>query len=115
MRAALTLLTVKKRIRMCGRPAVPKISARPSDTADTGSDTRPPGRMMASCLPCVVTACSNRLFRLKPKRLITMKAMKAQPASSRTALMIWIQVVASMPPKNTYTTISTPTSTTAEV
>ena len=39
--------TVKKRIRMCGRPAVPKISATPSEMAETGSLTRPPGAMMA--------------------------------------------------------------------
>ena len=31
LRASLALRTVKKRIRMCGRPAVPNISAMPSE------------------------------------------------------------------------------------
>ena len=35
-RAALALGTVKKRIRMCGRPAVPSTSARPSETVSSG-------------------------------------------------------------------------------
>ncbi len=36
-RAAFALGTVKKRIRMCGRPAVPRTSASPSDTVSNGS------------------------------------------------------------------------------
>ena len=35
-RAALAFGTVKKRIRMCGRPAVPSTSARPSETVSSG-------------------------------------------------------------------------------
>ena len=35
-RAALASGTVKKRIRMCGRPAVPSTSARPSETVSSG-------------------------------------------------------------------------------
>ena len=40
--------TVKKRIRICGRPAVPNISARPSDTADDRIGDQLPGSMIAS-------------------------------------------------------------------
>jgi hypothetical protein len=42
-----------------------------------------------------------------------MTAMKVAPESSRTALMIWTHVVASMPPNVTYRIIRTPTMTTA--
>ena len=35
-RAALAVGTVKKRIRMCGRPAVPSTSASPSETVSSG-------------------------------------------------------------------------------
>ena len=48
MRASLALGTVKKRIRMCGRPAVPNISAMPTEIAETGSLISPPGAMIAS-------------------------------------------------------------------
>lgn len=88
LRAALASLTVKKRIRICGSPAVPKISAKPSETAEIGSETRPPGLMIAACFGCASIACANNAFILKPKRLSTMNAMKAAPASSRAALMI---------------------------
>ena len=36
LRAARAFGTVKKRIRMCGRPAVPRTSARPSETVSSG-------------------------------------------------------------------------------
>ena len=43
-RASRASGTVKNRIRMCGSPAVPNSNAVPSETTDTGSCTRPPGR-----------------------------------------------------------------------
>ena len=42
-RAALASGTVKKRIRMCGRPAVPSTSARPSETVSIGDVRNVPG------------------------------------------------------------------------
>ncbi|GJD51944.1 hypothetical protein OPKNFCMD_4703 [Methylobacterium crusticola] len=93
--------TVKKRIRMCGRPAVPKISATPRDTAETGSFTRPPGAMMAWLRGWSATARANSASRLKPKRARIRPDIRAVPDRSRTALMICTQVVARMPPKAT--------------
>jgi hypothetical protein len=46
LRASLALGTVKKRIRMCGRPAVPNISAMPKLMAEIGSLTKLPGPMI---------------------------------------------------------------------
>ncbi|MCY1462318.1 hypothetical protein D9M71_800820 [compost metagenome] len=94
-------LTVKKRIRMCGRPAVPNIMPSPREIASMGFDSKPPGAMMAVPLACTEEAAANMASVLKPKCLSTMKAMKVVPESSRTALMICTQVVASMPPKVT--------------
>lgn len=134
LRASLALGTVKKRIRMCGKPAVPNMSAMPKLIADIGSLMKPPGPMIekpsaaasAGGLPAAVamavftsTAFANIASGLKPKFHSTMKAMKAMkamkvaPASSRQALMICTQVVAVMPPNSTYTIISAPTMTTA--
>ena len=42
-RAALASGTVKKRIRMCGRPAVPSTSPMPSETVSSGVDRNRPG------------------------------------------------------------------------
>ena len=42
-RAALASGTVKKRMRMCGRPAVPSTSAMPSETVSIGLDRNVPG------------------------------------------------------------------------
>jgi hypothetical protein len=86
---------------MCGRPAVPNISARPSEMVETGSDTSPPGAMMASPFGWVRTASENMASGLKPKFHSTASAMKVAPPSSRQALMICTQVVAFMPPKAT--------------
>ena len=50
LRASLASATVKKRIRICGRPAVPNISARPSEIAvDRDRSTSVPGCMIAAC------------------------------------------------------------------
>ncbi|MNF91937.1 hypothetical protein D3C84_745590 [compost metagenome] len=94
-------LTVKKRIRMWGRPAVPNIRASPKEMAEMGSATRPPGLMMAAPLAWTLTASLNRAPMSKLTDFITMMAMKEAPESSMTALMIWTQVVASMPPNST--------------
>ena len=108
--------TVKKRIRMCGRPAVPNISAMPKLMALIGSFTKLPGPMMdcpmvaaaSAVLPSfsarsvlICTACANIASGLKPKCHSTMKAMNVAPPSSRQALMICTQVVAVMPPNST--------------
>ena len=46
LRASFALGTVKKRIMMCGSPAVPNISASPNETADIGSLMKLPGPMI---------------------------------------------------------------------
>jgi hypothetical protein len=51
---------------MCGSPAVPNISAKPSEIAEIGSVTRPPGFMIASPLGWTSTALWNRASGLKP-------------------------------------------------
>ncbi len=116
LRACFALGTVKKRIRMCGRPAVPNTSAMPKLIALIGSFMKPPGPMIekpcraassgvlpASTASCVSisTAVANIASGLKPKLGSTMNAMKVAPASSRQALMICTQVVAVMPPNST--------------
>ena len=128
LRASFASGTVKKRIRMWGRPAVPNIKAMPKLMAEMGSLMKPPGPMMAKPILAAssaglpelaamdvftATPLANNASGLKPNCAITMKAMKVTPASSRQALMICTQVVAVMPPKSTYTIISPPTSTTA--
>lgn len=113
LRASLASLTVKKRIRMCGRPAVPNISARPRENAEIGSLTRPPGLMIASPLACTLMASENSVLKSKPTCFMTISAMKLAPDSSSTALMICTQVVASMPPNSTYRHIRIPTRITA--
>jgi hypothetical protein len=104
--------TVKKRIRMCGRPAVPNISAMPKLIAEIGSLMKPPGAhdreaLCSSFCGCLAgrrgdavftsTAFANMASVLKPKLYSTMKAMNDAPANSRQALMICTQVVAVIP------------------
>ena len=128
LRACLASGTVKKRIRMCGRPAVPNISAMPNEIAEIGSLMKPPGPMIArpifaasgGGLPAFAAICvrtstpfANSASGLKPYWASTISAMNVTPASSRQALMICTQVVAVMPPNSTYTIISPPTITTA--
>ena len=100
-RASRASATVKNRIKMCGSPAVPNISASPSEIAETGSLTSAPGRMIALCFGDTSTALANSASTLKPNANSTMKAMKLAPPSSSAALMICTQVVASMPPNMT--------------
>ncbi len=92
---------------------MPNISAMPSEIAETGSATKPPGRMIASCLGCTAIARVKNSFMLKPNAASTRNAITEAPRRSRPALMICTQVVATMPPKVTYRIISTPTITTA--
>ena len=86
---------------MWGSPAVPNISAKPSDRVPTESDTNAPGAMMAACFGCTSTALANSASGLQPNWASTAAAMKLAPPSSITALMICTQVVANMPPKVT--------------
>ncbi len=97
----MALGTVKKRIRICGRPAVPNISAMPKEMAEIGSLMKPPGAMIASFFACTSTALANSASGLKLNLSSTMKAMKLAPPSSMMALMICTQVVAVMPPNST--------------
>ena len=116
LRASLASGTVKKRIRMWGRPSVPNISAMPKLMAEIGSLMKPPGPMMArpalaaaeGSAPLLAaisertrTPSANSASGLKPYLASTMKPMKVTPASSMQALMICTQVVAVMPPNST--------------
>gem|GEM_PF-4530596 len=101
LRASFALGTVKKRIRMCGRPAVPNISAMPNEMAEIGSLMKLPGPMMASPLACSSVALWNSCDGLKLYWASTENAMNEAPDSSSTALMICTQVVAVMPPNST--------------
>ena len=60
------------------------------------------------------TALANICSMLKPDAFKITKAMKLAPDNSSTALIICTQVVANIPPNNTYATIKTPTMTTAD-
>jgi hypothetical protein len=96
---------------MCGRPAVPNISARPSEMASTGSETSRPGA--STPVPYWSEAAANSASGLNEKRASTIIASRNAPDSSNTALMICTQVVAIIPPNNTYASITTPTIATA--
>ncbi|MNN79261.1 hypothetical protein D3C81_1996600 [compost metagenome] len=58
-------------------------------------------------------ASENSMLKSKLTCFITISAMKEAPDSNSTALMICTQVVASMPPNNTYRHIRIPTRITA--
>ena len=80
--ASFASATVKKRIRMCGRPAVPNISAMPrlmDEAARCASvwvaTAPPPGLRIAACFGLISTARANRSLRLKPKVESTQNAM----------------------------------------
>ncbi|MNJ68904.1 hypothetical protein D3C77_651980 [compost metagenome] len=101
MRASLALGTVKKRIRMCGRPAMPNTRPSDSEAALIGSASMLPGPMMALPMAWASTACAAMLSRLKSNSASAISASVVPPTSSSTALMICTQVVAIMPPKIT--------------
>ena len=97
-RAAFAFGTVKKRIRMCGRPAVPSTSPMPSDTVSSGSVKRRPGWRYAAPSGDSERASRNRSSGFHPSSPSTQTVITVAAAISRTALMIWTQLVASMPP-----------------
>ncbi|MNT56524.1 hypothetical protein D3C72_1938290 [compost metagenome] len=81
LRASLASGTVKKRIRMWGRPSVPNINAMPKLMAEIGSLMKPPGPMIdrpslaarSGAAPPLVaisvltrTPSANSFSRLKP-------------------------------------------------
>ena len=101
LRASLALPTVKKRIRMWGRPAVPNISAMPSEKALIGLATAEPGVRILSCLGWTSTALAISALKSKPNCASTSSAISVEPNSRSPALMICTQVVAIMPPKVT--------------
>ena len=84
---------------MCGSPAVPSISASPSDIASNGFDTSRPGPSTAT--PYWSDAALNNASGLNPNRDSAITASRNAPLSSRTALTICTHVVAIMPPKST--------------
>jgi hypothetical protein len=84
---------------MCGNPAVPSMSASPSDIASIGSVTSRPGPSTPS--PYIAAASSNSASGLKPNRESTSPASIDAPPRSMTALTICTQVVAIMPPNST--------------
>ena len=101
-RAALAFGTVKKRIRMCGSPAVPSTSASPSETVSSGVARNVPGPSENVDSAVVFASASlNSRIGLKPTLLSTKIDITRIPTISRTALMICTHVVASMPPKIT--------------
>ncbi|MNT88839.1 hypothetical protein D3C72_2294580 [compost metagenome] len=61
LRASLALGTVKKRIRMCGRPAMPNTRPRDIDAVLIGSASIEPGPMMFQPLAWAWTALSARV------------------------------------------------------
>ena len=101
-RAARAFGTVKKRIRMCGSPAVPSTSARPSETVSIGEDRNVPGPSENVDSAVVFASASlNSAIGLKPTVSSTNSDITKMPIISSTALMICTHVVASMPPKIT--------------
>ena len=71
-RAALESGTVKKRMRMCGRPAVPSTSATPSETVSIGLDRNVPGPSEKVDSSVVFSAARlNSSIGLKPTRSST--------------------------------------------
>ena len=73
---------------MWGKPAVPKINAIPSEIADMGSSISFPGNNISILLSCTLTACSNKLLKLKANSLKTKKAKIDAPKINKKALMI---------------------------
>ena len=84
---------------MCGSPAVPNISAMPSEIVSNGFETSFPGASTAS--PYFVLAAANRASGFIPNLASTNIASAKAPPSRRAAFTICTQVVASIPPKST--------------
>ena len=77
---------MKKRIRICGSPAVPNIRAKPSEIADSGLEIRLPGSMIAICLGCTSVALANSASGLKPNLYSTAPAMNVAPDQQQHGL-----------------------------
>ncbi|MNC53165.1 hypothetical protein D3C75_1025540 [compost metagenome] len=73
----------------------------------------PPGAMMAQPPEWLSIARRASCSRLKSKGARASSIRRVPPTNSRIALVICTHVVASMPPKMTYTSMSSPTMTTA--
>jgi hypothetical protein len=95
---------------MCGSPAVPRTSARASETKLSLLVLLVPYSRpgVTSSLPFALVAPSSS-DRLKPYLPRTHSVMRPAPVISSTALMICTQVVPFMPPTRTYTSMMTPT------
>ena len=98
-RAALPSGTVKNRIRMCGRPAVPKKIVRPVEITSAGVVRNRPGPRNFAPSPDSVAALSSSWDGLKLNFASTQTEITTPAIISIAALTIWIHVVASMPPK----------------
>jgi hypothetical protein len=87
---------------MCGSPAVPSTSARPSETVSIGLGRNVPGASEnVDSAPLFSLARLNSSIGLKPTFARTKTDMIVMPHISSTALMICTHVVATMPPKIT--------------
>ena len=84
---------------MWGRPAVPNMSARPSEIASTGFVTSLPGASTPG--PYFSEAAWNSAKGLIPNFASTSTASTLAPPRRSTALTICTQVVAIIPPKRT--------------
>ena len=96
---------------MCGSPAVPNISAMPSEIVSSGFATSLPGASIPA--PYFALAASNSASGFMWNRSSTRKARLAAPPKRSAAFTICTQVVASIPPKITYAIIAAPTIITA--
>ena len=62
---ALASRTVKKRIKICGNPAVPNINASPSEIPETGSFAKNCGAKIATPVECTFTAPASNAPKSK--------------------------------------------------
>ena len=92
---------MKKRVRMCGRPAVPMKIVRPVEITSSGDVRYVPGPRIALPSGWLSAAVSSSWAGLKLNLASTATATTVPAIISITALMICTQVVASMPPKTT--------------
>ena len=100
-RAAFPVGTVKKRMRMWGRPAVPSAKAMPIEMASSGFVNSPPGARYLAGLSALAWAVLKIWIGSQPNLPSTNSASVSTAPMSSTALMICTQVVASMPPSST--------------
>ena len=122
LRASWAVGTVKKRIRMCGIPAVPNTSAMPSEIWSIGAlkqQTRleealaelarrhvlrrvtQQQRNLRLHLGIADHRCAGRRAELKPYGVQTSITSRIDAVTSRIALMICTHVVATIPPNST--------------